>query len=389
LFSHQTGRIILFMKLKYRNHSDLAIIRNPVIDRKTFVEHMTFEKNHGPLFTEIFGPIIGLKEEWEEQGASPGELDFSAFSYRCAGYFDIPVCTGPLGGDKRTVVEETEEYIIYRDNLGRDMKRIFQSATLALPLNFPVKNGDDWKKVKHLYEFSEERFSPGWEEQTLRALERGEVITLEIPGGFDEPRQLMGEEELSYAWYEQPELVAEILQTISDTAWRVIDRVTSKVPVDRLFIHEDMAGKSGPLIGPVQVEEFLKPYYRGLWDRTHARGCRIFDQDSDGNMEPVIGSFVDCGVNCMHPLEPAAGMDMVSLRKTWGKQLAFVGGLDKFAVRDGGAVMEEELTRKIPFMVESGGCMLGLDHRIPNGTPLENYRQYLRRARNLMGLEIS
>ena len=375
------------MKLKYRNHSDLSIQRNPVIDRNTFIEHMTFEKNHGPLFTEIFGPIIGLKEEWEEQGATPEELDFSAFSYRCAGYFTIPVYTGPLENNKRTVIEKTDEYIIYRDVLGRNMKRIYESASLALPLDFPVKTGDDWMKLKPLYEFSEKRFSAGWEEQTLQALKRGDVITLEIPGGFDEPRQLMGEEELSYAWYEQPELIADILQTLSDTAWKVIDRVTSSVPVDRLFIHEDMAGKSGPLIGPVQVGEFLKPYYKGIWDRIHARGCRIFDQDSDGNMEAVIGSFVDCGVNCMHPLEPAAGMDIVSLRKAWGSRLAFVGGLDKFAVRDGGAVLEEELNRKIPFMMKSGGCMLGLDHRIPNGTSLNNYRHYHKRARQLMGLE--
>ena len=27
----------------------------------------------------------------------------------------------------------------------------------------------------------------------------------------------------------------------------------------------------------------------------------------------------------------------------------------------------------------SGGCVLGLDHRIPNGTPLANYEHYLRR----------
>jgi hypothetical protein len=28
-------------------------------------------------------------------------------------------------------------------------------------------------------------------------------------------------------------------------------------------------------------------------------------------------------------------------------------------------------------MIASGGCVLALDHRIPNGTPLENYRFYV------------
>ena len=28
-------------------------------------------------------------------------------------------------------------------------------------------------------------------------------------------------------------------------------------------------------------------------------------------------------------------------------------------------------------MVETGGCEIALDHRIPNGTPLANYRFYV------------
>ena len=35
---------------------------------------MTFQRNDRPLFTEIFGPLLGLKEEWETQGATPAEL---------------------------------------------------------------------------------------------------------------------------------------------------------------------------------------------------------------------------------------------------------------------------------------------------------------------------
>jgi hypothetical protein len=33
---------------------------------------MTFEANHSPMFTEIFGPIIGLKDEWRAQGRFGG-----------------------------------------------------------------------------------------------------------------------------------------------------------------------------------------------------------------------------------------------------------------------------------------------------------------------------
>ena len=72
------------MRMKWIRHEDLAINRRPTVGREEYLDYMTFRRNDRPLFTEIFGPIVGLKEEWEAQGASPEELDFSAFQYRCA-----------------------------------------------------------------------------------------------------------------------------------------------------------------------------------------------------------------------------------------------------------------------------------------------------------------
>ena len=57
-------------KLKWITHADLAIERRPSVGRREYLDHMTFRRNERPLFTEIFGPIVGLKEEWEEQGAT-------------------------------------------------------------------------------------------------------------------------------------------------------------------------------------------------------------------------------------------------------------------------------------------------------------------------------
>lgn len=72
----------------------------------------------------------------------------------------------------------------------------------------------------------------------------------------------MGEEELCIACYEEPELIADMLETIGNTCVKVMERVAEIVPIDCLSIHEDMAGKSGPLFGPAQIEAFLQPYYQ-------------------------------------------------------------------------------------------------------------------------------
>lgn len=370
--------------LKWGTHADLAIKKTATVDREEFLDHMTFASNKRPLFTEIFGPIVGLKEEWEEQGARPEELDFSAFRYQCEARARVPVVVGRLGGSKPRVIEETESFIISLDELGRTMKLFKGVATLPLPLDYPVKTMDDWLKIKPQYEFSEDRFVEGWEAKAGEHREKGRVVCVGIPGGFDEPRQLMGEEELCLAYYEQPELIHDILDTIGETAVRVLERVATTVQVDLLSTHEDMAGKSGCLIGPKQLEAFVKPYYLRVWEMVKSHGARVFDLDTDGDVNTVLPALIDAGVNCMHPMEPASNMDIVEVRKQYGDKLAFYGGIDKHVIRRSKEEIVAELEYKIPPMIESGGCVLALDHRIPNGTPLENYRFYIEQVWRLL-----
>ena len=166
-----------------------------------------------------------------------------------------------------------------------------------------------------------------------------------------------------------------------------IGTVLAAVTIDELFVHEDMAGKSGPMAGPKQVTEFFHAYYRRIWEMLADRGVRIFSQDSDGNMNAVIPAFLDAGINVMQTMEPAAGMDIVKVRREYGQRLALVGGIDKHVLRRSKEEIRAELEYKIPPLLATGGVVFSLDHRVPNGTPLENYRYYVRTAWEIMDRE--
>ncbi|NQT89202.1 hypothetical protein HQ560_20700 [bacterium] len=368
-------------------HRQLAIHRSMAVRREEYLDYMTFQANERPLFTEIFGPIIGLKEEWAAQGATPEELDMSAFRYRRAMGGGVPVNTGWMGGCEEEILEETDEHIIARDHMGRTVRLCKGVASIPLPLDYPVKTMDDWLRLKPHYAFSEERFGQDWERIAREHAEAGRVVTVSIPGGYDTPRQLLGDAEACMATYDQPELVHDILQTLGDTAVAVLDRVSAAVQIDQLSVHEDMAGKSGPLLGPKQVDAFIKPYYLRVWDMLRDRGARLFDQDSDGDMNPVIANFLDAGINVMHPIEPASNMDPVAIRERYGARLAMVGGLDKHVLRRSREAIVAELERKLPPLVRTGGIVFGLDHRIPNGTPLANYRFYVEKVWEILERE--
>jgi uroporphyrinogen-III decarboxylase len=196
----------------------------------------------------------------------------------------------------------------------------------------------------------------------------------------------MGEEVACLAYYEQPELMEDILATLSDTAFRVLERVSQEVTIDQLSVHEDFAGKSGPLVGPAQIRQYFRPYYQRIWGLLSARGARLFQQDTDGNINPVIDALLECGLTSIYPMEPAAGMDVVALRRKYGRRLAMAGGIDKHVLRQSKEAIRAELEYKMQPLMRQGGFLFGLDHRIPNGTPLENYRYYVDLGREILGL---
>ncbi len=355
--------------------------------REEYLDLMTFHSTPPrQMFVELFGPLVGLEDEWRAQGAASEELELVAFDWDYVPVVDCGGKTGLFGGYPKRIIEDTSEFLIEKDELGRTIKLCKNVATIPLPLDFPVKDMDDWQKVKPFFTFNEKRIDWSAVEQAQKMQANGTLVVANIPGAFDMPRQLMGEENACLCYYLQPELMEDMLQTFSDTAFEVLQRISEKLVIDQLSVHEDLAGKSGSLVGPPQIETFIKPYFRRIWERLSVCGTKIFDMDTDGNVNSVLDAFLDCGLNSMHPMEPAAGMDSVAVRKKYGTRLAIRGGIDKHVLRQDKAAIRKELEYKMQPLMQQGGIAFGLDHRIPNGTPIENYRYYVNVGRELLGL---
>jgi hypothetical protein len=354
--------------------------------REQYVELMSFGRVERPMFSELFGPLVGLEEEWRAQGASEDEINMVGFDWDYVPYVDCGGVCGPFPVSEPVVIEETDEHVLTRDYLGRRCKLCKRVATIALPLDFPLQLPDDWPRLKPFFAYRDDRIDWAAVERAAWVQRQGTVVRAEIPGGWDVARELMGEEQACLAYYAHPDLMRDILQTLAETSVRVLEQVSERVVIDQLFVHEDMAGKSGPLVGPDHVRQFLAPYYRACWEVVSERGTRLFNLDSDGNMMPLVDAFLECGVNVMHPFEPAAGMDVVAVRAQYGDRLAILGGIDKHVLRRSKAEIDRELEYKLHPSLRRGGTVFGLDHRIPNGTPLENYRHYVRRGREILGL---
>ena len=355
-------------------------------ERDRYIAHCQHQFTGREMFCQLFGPLHVCKQEWAEQGATEKEIALTAFDFDYVPKFIVSGHSGPASGLENVILEDTEEYTISIDHLGRKNRLCKKTATIPLPMEYPVKTMDDWLKIKHWYEFSEDRIDYEKLQQQKKLYEKGYLSLFGVPGGFDECRELMGEENLCIAYYEEPELIHDILNTIADTALKVIERTGKIVPINNLIIHEDMAGKSGPLVGPSQVKEFIAPYYQKVWDAAKAYGAVLFSQDSDGDMSPVIDEFMNCGVQCFMPYEPIGNMDMVKLREKYGNKLYFKGGIDKHALRKGKEAIRKELEYKMSAPMLGGGTVFALDHLVPNGVKIEDFRYYVNLSREILGL---
>ncbi len=356
--------------------------------RQQYLDLMSGSDCSRQMFVELFGPLIGLEEEWIAQGATQDELDMVAFDWDYVPFIDCGanaffngIITEPR------IISETQEHIIAIDSLGRTTKLCKGVSTLPLPLDWPVKNHSDWEKVKHLFLYDDCRISnEKIQYNKLLQKDNSTVITANIFGAFDTIRMLMGDEQACIVYYTDPDLVREILTTISDMTIKVFEQVLEKIHIDQLMVHEDMAGKAAPLVGPRQIDEFFRPYYSKVWELFSHHGTEIFQMDSDGDVGQIMDSLSQCGINSIYPIEPAAGMDMVKLRQKYGKDFTFAGGIDKHVLRGTKQDICRELEYKMQPIMQQGGIIFGIDHRIPNGTPLENYRYYVDLGREILGI---
>ena len=212
-------------------------------------------------------------------------------------------------------------------------------------------------------------------ERTIPKYERGETIVwYTVNGFFWFPRELFGDEQNLYSFYDEPELRHRICEDLLEWQIRQIDRFAGYMKADFMTIAEDMSYNLGPMISKDFFEEFMLPYYKRLIPEIKKYGTKVF-VDSDGNVESMIPWLIEAGVDGILPLERQAHVDLVKLRQQYPDFL-FLGGFDKMCLFEGKEAIRTEVERLLP-VIRSGRYLIGMDHQTPPGTTLENYRYYL------------
>lgn len=157
--------------------------------------------------------------------------------------------------------------------------------------------------------------------------------------------------------------------------------------LDMICYHEDMAYKNGSLISPAMFKEFMSPYYARIQKYAKKYDIGLQCLDSDGNIWELIPLWLGFGINILLPMEVAAGMDVVALRKEFGRELRMIGGFDKRIMASKNKEdIRKELERIRP-VIEDGGYIPALDHGAPPDIPFGNVCYYIDCLKRIFGAD--
>ncbi len=97
---------------------------------------------------------------------------------------------------------------------------------------------------------------------------------------------------------------------------------------DILFIGNDLGSQLDLLVSPECFDKFLLPGFKRLVRVAHKHNKKVL-LHSCGSIYKIIPRLIDIGVDALNPIQALAhNMDAETLGREFGKDLAFVGGID-------------------------------------------------------------
>jgi len=351
-------------------------------DRERFLGVMHYGDFDRVPYVGGMGPWPETVERWQTEGCDEGGEHFGWDRWDVSGGWFFP--NPPF---EREVIEEDDETILYVNHEGILMRERKDQPRSSMPqfVRFPVETREHFRRfwAERMKPDLSARIGEDWKErlEARRGRDVPFVIISDRWGGFFGPlRNLTGVERLCELFYDDPAFVEEMMDAVADFIIAVMDQVLDHADVDCYGFWEDMAYKTGPLIGPQMMRKFMLPRYRRVVEFVRGRGVELIALDSDGQISELIPVWLDAGINVLYPFEVQAGMDVLEVRRQYGRELRMWYGIDKRALAKGREAIDAELARVEPLMRE-GGYVPGTDHSIPPDVPYEHYCYYMDRLR--------
>jgi len=183
---------------------------------------------------------------------------------------------------------------------------------------------------------------------------------------------LMGFQNFSLKLVMDPQLVADVFRKVATIQFEALDRILAKDYVGGVWVVDDIAFGTGPMISPQALREHVFSWYREMARRCHEKD-RVFLMHSDGDLTSLMEDLIDMGLDAIQPIDPTC-MDIVKVKQEFGRRICLVGNVANELLRSGSTSEIEDYTRHLlRHVAPGGGFCLGSGNSVPAWAKFENY----------------
>jgi len=332
-------------------------------------------------------PIVDLPwastiKRWQTEGM-PASADW-------AEYLGVD-CVRKIGTDNSPrlpvqIIDQCDEYSTYTTPWGAT-KQDWHTTGAQGYLDYSITSRDAWLKAKQRMQPSRDRINWQYLQHNYpRWRERGDWISAGLWFGFEVTYSHMVGQELFLAMMDDPGWVLDMVDTMLDLSMELLQMVWDEgYHFDEVMWYNDMGFKNAQFMSVDMYRDLFKAADCRAAEWAHQKGCVVY-YHSCGDINPLVPELLDVGVDMLNPLEVKAGMDPEQMKRHYGEDLSFHGGLNAVAYQQP-EDMWGEMERLIPLMKENGGYIIGTDHSVPNSVSLDQYSEFVTRAKKLGSYE--
>lgn len=142
--------------------------------------------------------------------------------------------------------------------------------------------------------------------------------------------------------------------------------------LDGMVIWGDVAYSRNMFFSPDYWREYFKPWVKAMTEHCHQHGLPVIYHGC-GNVNAILGDFIEIGIDSFNPLEAKANLDVIELRRKYGHKLGLCGNGDIPLWEKGDLEMiRKEILRKLNA-AKGGGYIFQSDHSVTSGVSGKTY----------------
>ena len=197
-------------------------------------------------------------------------------------------------------------------------------------------------------------------------------------GSVCEPHEMiwriMGTDNVLIKLAEEPERMAKFIERLGDFLVGIVEGQVAAAEgrLSGMYIWGDIAYDQGMFFSPQYWRQVYKPQLKRICEAAHKAGLKTIYHGC-GDASDVFEDMIEVGVDAYNPLEAKAGLDVVELRRQFGRRWAFNGNINVQVLETNDL---ENVRREVLAKLNAargGGYILQSDHSVPDNVDPSTY----------------